>query len=81
MLDEHEKLVSVIKEVDVVISAVAYPQILDQLKILEAIKAAGNIKVFCVCARARVETQMMIEYDLVLATNYNPPKNPYTNHR
>ncbi|KAG6388844.1 hypothetical protein SASPL_150280 [Salvia splendens] len=38
MLDEHEKLVSVIKEVDVVISAVAYPQILDQLKILEAIK-------------------------------------------
>ncbi|KAG6390274.1 hypothetical protein SASPL_148006 [Salvia splendens] len=46
MLDEHEKLVSVIKEVDVVISAVAYPQILDQLKILEAIKLAGNIKRF-----------------------------------
>ncbi|XP_047962417.1 eugenol synthase 1-like isoform X2 [Salvia hispanica] len=46
MLDEHEKLVSVIKEVDVVISAVACPQILDQLKILEAIKVAGNIKRF-----------------------------------
>ncbi|KAL1533810.1 Eugenol synthase 1 [Salvia divinorum] len=46
MLDEHEKLVSVMKEVDVVISAVAYTQILDQLKILEAIKTAGNIKRF-----------------------------------
>ncbi|KAH6776629.1 hypothetical protein C2S52_014190 [Perilla frutescens var. hirtella] len=45
-LDEHEKLVSVIKEVDVVISAVAFPQVLDQFKILEAIKVAGNIKRF-----------------------------------
>ncbi|KAH6834200.1 hypothetical protein C2S53_020822 [Perilla frutescens var. hirtella] len=45
-LDEHEKLVSVIKEVDVVISAVALPQVLDQFKILEAIKVAGNIKRF-----------------------------------
>ena len=45
MLDEHEKLVSVMKEVDVVISAVAYPQVLDQFKILEAIKISGNIKV------------------------------------
>ncbi|KAL8485948.1 hypothetical protein ACS0TY_028019 [Phlomoides rotata] len=43
-LDEHEKLVSIIKEVDVVISALAYPQVLDQIKILEAIKVAGNIK-------------------------------------
>lgn len=45
-LDEHEKLVAVIKEVDVVISTVAYPQVLDQFKILEAIKVAGNIKRF-----------------------------------
>ncbi|KAH6834162.1 hypothetical protein C2S53_018839 [Perilla frutescens var. hirtella] len=45
-LDEHEKLVSVIKEVDVVISAVAFPQVLDQFKILEAIKVAGNVKRF-----------------------------------
>lgn len=44
-LEEHEKLVAVMKEVDVVISALAYPQVLDQFKILEAIKAAGNIKV------------------------------------
>ncbi|KAG6435283.1 hypothetical protein SASPL_100153 [Salvia splendens] len=46
MLDEHEKLVSLMKKVDVVISAVAYPQVLDQFKILEAIKIAGNIKRF-----------------------------------
>ena len=45
-LDEHEKIVSVLKEVDVVISTVAYPQFLDQLKIVDAIKVAGNIKVF-----------------------------------
>lgn len=45
-LEEHEKLVAVLKEVDVVISVLAYPQVLDQFKILEAIKVAGNIKVF-----------------------------------
>ena len=44
-LDEQEKIVSVLRQVDVVISAVAYPQVLDQLKIIEAIKVAGNIKV------------------------------------
>ncbi|KAJ6360594.1 hypothetical protein OIU77_004584 [Salix suchowensis] len=45
-LDEQEKIVSVLRQVDVVISAVAYPQVLDQLKIIEAIKVAGNIKRF-----------------------------------
>ncbi|CDP16499.1 unnamed protein product [Coffea canephora] len=45
-LDEHEKLVSVFKEVDIVISALACPQVLDQLKIIEAIKVDGNIKRF-----------------------------------
>lgn len=45
-LDEHEKLVSVLKEVDVVISVLAYPQVLDQFKIIDAIKNAGNIKRF-----------------------------------
>ncbi|KAK6129636.1 hypothetical protein DH2020_036623 [Rehmannia glutinosa] len=47
-IDEHEKLVSVRREVDVVISALPYPQVLDQLKILEAIKVAGNIKSECI---------------------------------
>ncbi|KAJ6360609.1 hypothetical protein OIU77_004598 [Salix suchowensis] len=45
-LDEQEKIVSVLRQVDVVISALAYPQVLDQLKIIEAIKVAGNIKRF-----------------------------------
>ncbi|KAK6129608.1 hypothetical protein DH2020_036653 [Rehmannia glutinosa] len=43
-IDEHDKLVSLLREVDVVISALPYPQVFDQLKILEAIKVAGNIK-------------------------------------
>ncbi|KAK9205011.1 hypothetical protein WN943_015277 [Citrus x changshan-huyou] len=44
-LGEHEKkIVSIFKEVDVVISTVAYPQFRDQLKIDDAIKVAGNIK-------------------------------------
>ncbi|KAI6670856.1 hypothetical protein NL676_005741 [Syzygium grande] len=45
-LEEHEKLVAALKQVDIVISALAYPQVPDQLKIIEAIVAAGNIKRF-----------------------------------
>ncbi|XXG63433.1 hypothetical protein AAC387_Pa05g1627 [Persea americana] len=45
-LDEHDKLVHAIQQADVVISALAVPQYLDQLKIIEAIKEAGNIKRF-----------------------------------
>ncbi|XP_062165300.1 isoeugenol synthase 1-like [Alnus glutinosa] len=45
-LEEHEKIVSALREVDIVISALAYPQVLDQLKIIDAIKVAGNIKRF-----------------------------------
>ncbi|KAE8706298.1 Isoeugenol synthase 1 [Hibiscus syriacus] len=45
-LDEHEKLVSTLKQVEVVISTLAVPQHLDQLKIISAIKEAGTIKRF-----------------------------------
>ncbi|KAK9270607.1 hypothetical protein L1049_026189 [Liquidambar formosana] len=45
-LSEHEKLVSALGQVDVVISVLAYPQVLDQLKIIDAINIAGNIKRF-----------------------------------
>uniref|UniRef100_A0A6N2ME73 NmrA-like domain-containing protein n=1 Tax=Salix viminalis TaxID=40686 RepID=A0A6N2ME73_SALVM len=45
-LDEQDKIVSVLRQVDVVICTLAYPQVLDQLKIIEAIKVAGNIKRF-----------------------------------
>lgn len=45
-LSEQGKLVSTMKEVDVVISALAVPQHLDQLKIIDAIKEAGNITRF-----------------------------------
>nr|DAD21216.1 TPA_asm: hypothetical protein HUJ06_022679 [Nelumbo nucifera] len=45
-LDEHEKLVQVIRQVDVVISTLPVPQYLQQIKIINAIKEAGNIKRF-----------------------------------
>ncbi|KAF2322219.1 hypothetical protein GH714_008751 [Hevea brasiliensis] len=45
-LGEHEKLVSVLKQVDVVISTLAIPQHLDQLKIISAKTEVGNIKRF-----------------------------------
>ncbi|KAK9291736.1 hypothetical protein L1049_019685 [Liquidambar formosana] len=45
-LDEHEKLVSVLRQVDVVISTLAVPQHLEQFKIISAMKDAGNIKRF-----------------------------------
>ncbi|KAI4327626.1 hypothetical protein L6164_020063 [Bauhinia variegata] len=41
----HESLVKAIKQVDVVISAVSH-QVADQVKIIDAIKEAGNIKRF-----------------------------------
>ena len=41
----HESLVKAMKQVDVVISALGSPeQIADQVKIIAAIKEAGNIK-------------------------------------
>ncbi|XP_028771182.1 isoeugenol synthase 1-like [Neltuma alba] len=45
-LDEQDKLVSCLQQVDVVISTVAVPQHLEQLKLIKAIKQAGNIKGF-----------------------------------
>ncbi|KAF4350127.1 hypothetical protein CsatB_008749 [Cannabis sativa] len=45
-LYEHESLVKAIKQVDVVISTVGHMQVADQVKIIAAIKEAGNIKRF-----------------------------------
>ncbi|XP_042973139.1 isoeugenol synthase 1-like [Carya illinoinensis] len=45
-LDEYGKLVAALCHVDVVISTLAVPQHLDQLKIIQAMKDAGNIKRF-----------------------------------
>ena len=45
-MDDHESLVAAFKQVDVVISAVGGAQLKDQLKVLEAIKEAGTIKVW-----------------------------------
>lgn len=43
---DHQSLVTAIKQVDVVISAVGAVQLADQVKIIAAIKEAGNIKRF-----------------------------------
>ncbi|PQM37766.1 isoeugenol synthase 1 [Prunus yedoensis var. nudiflora] len=45
-LDDHEKLVKAVEQVDVVISTVAVPQHLEQLKLIKAMQDAGNIKRF-----------------------------------
>ncbi|KAJ4715086.1 putative Isoflavone reductase [Melia azedarach] len=45
-LEEHEKLVSVLRQVDVVISTLAVPQHLEQLKLIRAMKEAANINRF-----------------------------------
>ncbi|GAB2267334.1 Eugenol synthase 2 [Dionaea muscipula] len=45
-VNEHESLVKAIKQVEVVISAIGTLQIADQVKIIAAIKEAGNIKRF-----------------------------------
>ncbi|EXB62509.1 hypothetical protein L484_008312 [Morus notabilis] len=45
-LGEQEKLVRVLRQVDVVICTFAFPQVAEQFKIIDAIKIAGNIKRF-----------------------------------
>ncbi|WMV27642.1 hypothetical protein MTR67_021027 [Solanum verrucosum] len=45
-LYDHESLLKAIKQVDVVISTVGQVQLTDQVKIIDAIKEAGNIKRF-----------------------------------
>ncbi|WCJ27430.1 Eugenol synthase 1 [Euphorbia peplus] len=45
-LNEHEKIVDLLRQVDVVISLLPVPLFLEQFNIIDAIKAAGNIKRF-----------------------------------
>ncbi|TKY49831.1 Eugenol synthase 1 [Spatholobus suberectus] len=43
---EHDQILAVIKQVDIVICVLPYPQVMEQHKIIDAIKVAGNIKRF-----------------------------------
>ncbi|RDX64774.1 Eugenol synthase 1, partial [Mucuna pruriens] len=43
---EHQQILAVIKKVDIVICALPFPQVMEQLKIIHAIKLAANIKRF-----------------------------------
>ncbi|CAJ1958643.1 unnamed protein product [Sphenostylis stenocarpa] len=43
---EYDQILAVVKQVDIVICALPYPQLMEQLKIIDAIKVAGNIKRF-----------------------------------
>ncbi|KAJ0010899.1 hypothetical protein Pint_34692 [Pistacia integerrima] len=45
-LQDHESLVKAIKQVEVVISTLSRAQLVDQVKIIAAIKEAGNVKRF-----------------------------------
>lgn len=44
-MEEHEKIVAILRQVDIVISLLPIPQVPDQIHVIEAIKVAGNIKV------------------------------------
>ena len=44
-LDEHEKLVEAIRQVDIVIVTLGMPTVMKQLNIITAMKEAGNVKV------------------------------------
>ncbi|KAL2931778.1 Isoeugenol synthase 1 [Bienertia sinuspersici] len=45
-LDDHEKLVGILRQVEIVISTLAAPLYLDQLKIISAMKESSNIERF-----------------------------------
>ncbi|XP_057512653.1 isoeugenol synthase 1-like [Actinidia eriantha] len=45
-LSEHEKLVSIVQQIDIVICVLGAPHIMEQLKIIDAMKIAGNVKRF-----------------------------------
>lgn len=45
-MKEHEKIVAILRQVDIVISVLPFPQVPDQIHIIEAIKVASNIKRF-----------------------------------
>ncbi|XP_047043012.1 isoflavone reductase homolog [Lolium rigidum] len=45
-MDDHRSLVAAVKRADVVVSAMGGPHLLQQLKLVEAIKEAGNIQRF-----------------------------------
>ncbi|XP_059064445.1 isoeugenol synthase 1-like [Cryptomeria japonica] len=44
-LDDYESLASAYKQVDILISTLAIPQHMDQLKIIRAIQEVGNFKI------------------------------------
>ncbi|KAB2036082.1 hypothetical protein ES319_D04G198300v1 [Gossypium barbadense] len=46
IIQEHEKIVAILRQVDIVISVLPFPQVPDQIHIIEAIKVASNIKRF-----------------------------------
>jgi len=46
-LGDHKSLVAALKQVDVVISTISITLIADQIKLIDAIKEVGHIKVMC----------------------------------
>lgn len=66
---EHESLVKAIKQVDVVISTVGFMQLADQVKIIAAIKEAGNIKV-CLYFKHRLIISLVQVLIVVEAINF-----------
>jgi hypothetical protein len=60
-MDDHRSLVAAVKQVDVVVSAMGGPHLLQQLKLVEAIKEAGNVQVSrSLCLLKQILIQMTI---------------------
>ncbi|KAG7558948.1 NAD(P)-binding domain superfamily [Arabidopsis thaliana x Arabidopsis arenosa] len=71
-LTDKESLVNVIKQVEVVISAVGRAQILDQVNIIDAIKESGNVKRFLPSEFGNdVDRTVAIEPATATLSNYN----------
>lgn len=69
-LEEHEKMLSAMREVDVVISALPFPLVPAQLKIIQAIRAAGNIKVMTLSSSLTIHsfilTKIKVNYKIFI---------------
>lgn len=80
---EHEQILAVIKQVDIVICALASPQVMEQLKIIDAIKVAGNIKVSTFSDGASIHSKIItlkIHQNKKCLLEHHVTKTIYKNH-
>lgn len=80
---EHDQILAVIKQVDIVICSLPYPQVMEQLKIIDAIKVAGNIKVSTFSDGASIHSKIItlkIHQNKKCLLEHHVTKTIYKNH-